>query len=78
MNVIATDIEGILIIEPQVFQDRRGCFLETYNGNRFKAAGLSMAFVQDNLSFSVKGTLKGNAFPGEPPASQTGSNHNDR
>jgi dTDP-4-dehydrorhamnose 3,5-epimerase len=62
MNVIATDIEGVLIIEPQVFQDRRGCFLETYHDNRFKAAGLSMAFVQDNLSFSVKGTLRGMHF----------------
>ena len=41
MNVIATEIEGVVIIEPQVFQDPRGCFLETYNDNRFKAAGLS-------------------------------------
>jgi dTDP-4-dehydrorhamnose 3,5-epimerase len=49
MNVIATDIEGVLIIEPQVFQDPRGCFLETYHDNRFKAAGLNFAFVQDNL-----------------------------
>ncbi len=62
MNVITTDIEGVLIIEPQVFQDRRGCFLETYHDNRFKAAGLNFAFVQDNLSFSVKGTLRGLHF----------------
>jgi len=62
MNVIATDIEGVLIIEPQVFQDPRGCFLETYHDNRFKAAGLSFAFVQDNLSFSVRGTLRGMHF----------------
>jgi dTDP-4-dehydrorhamnose 3,5-epimerase len=62
MNVIATDIEGVLIIEPQVFQDPRGCFLETYHDNRFKAAGLNFAFVQDNLSFSVKGTLRGMHF----------------
>lgn len=62
MNVIATDIDGVLIIEPQVFQDRRGYFLETYHDNRFKAAGLSFAFVQDNLSFSVKGTLRGMHF----------------
>jgi dTDP-4-dehydrorhamnose 3,5-epimerase len=62
MNVIPTDIEGVLIIEPQVFQDRRGCFLETYQADRFKAAGLSLTFVQDNLSYSVKGTLRGMHF----------------
>ena len=62
MNIIATDIDGVLIIEPQVFQDRRGCFLETYHDNRFRAAGMNYAFVQDNLSFSVKGTLRGMHF----------------
>jgi len=67
MHVIETDIEGVLIIEPQVFEDRRGCFLETYHNNRFKAAGLSATFVQDNLSFSVKGTLRGMHFQVKPP-----------
>ena len=70
MNVIATDIEGVLIIEPQVFQDPRGCFLETYHANRFKAAGLRSAFVQDNLSFSVKGTLRGMHFQVNHPQSK--------
>ena len=67
MNVIPTDIEGVLIIEPQVFQDRRGCFMEAYQANRFKAAGLSMDFVQDNLSYSVKGTLRGMHFQVKHP-----------
>ena len=62
MDVIATDIEDVVIIEPKIFRDSRGCFLETYHDNRFKAAGMSFVFVQDNLSFSVKGTLRGMHF----------------
>jgi dTDP-4-dehydrorhamnose 3,5-epimerase len=62
MKVIATDIEDVLIIEPQVFQDGRGYFLETYHANRFKAVELNPAFVQDNLSLSVRNTLRGMHF----------------
>ena len=62
MQVIATDIEGVRIIEPQVFKDDRGYFLETFHVSRFKSAGLPDVFVQDNLSFSVKNTLRGLHF----------------
>ena len=50
-------IEGLHVIEPTVFNDERGYFMETYNQNDFKDAGLNMVFVQDNQSMSVKGVL---------------------
>ena len=62
MHIIAADIEDVLIVEPQVFKDDRGYFLETYHLDRFKSAGLPDRFVQDNLSFSVKNTLRGLHF----------------
>ena len=52
-------IEGLYVIEPAVFQDERGYFMETYNQNDFREAGLSMTFVQDNQSCSRKGVLRG-------------------
>ena len=52
-------IEGLYVIEPTVFRDERGYFMETYNQNDFKEAGLNMVFVQDNQSMSVKGVLRG-------------------
>ena len=52
-------IEGLYVIEPTVFRDERGYFMETYNQNDFKEAGLSMTFVQDNQSMSQKGVLRG-------------------
>jgi dTDP-4-dehydrorhamnose 3,5-epimerase len=62
MQIVAADIEDVQIIEPQIFEDDRGYFLETYHLNRFKSAGLPDVFVQDNLSFSVKNTLRGLHF----------------
>ena len=62
MKVIPTDIEGVLVIEPHVFEDDRGCFLETYHAKRFKSAGLNYTFVQDNFSVSVRNTLRGLHF----------------
>ena len=59
MNVIATEIEGVKIIEPQVFGDARGWFVEQYNAERYKAAGIVADFVQDNESFSSKGVVRG-------------------
>mgnify|MGYP000665293297 FL=1 len=50
-----TGIEGLVVVEPKVFGDNRGYFMETYNYNDFKAAGLDMVFVQDNQSKSKKG-----------------------
>jgi dTDP-4-dehydrorhamnose 3,5-epimerase len=60
-----TEIEGVFIIEPQVFGDNRGYFMETYNFDEFKQAGLDMVFVQDNQSKSKKGVLRGLHFQTE-------------
>ena len=57
-----TSIEGVYIIEPQVFGDNRGYFMETYKEPDFKAAGLDYTFVQDNQSKSKKGVLRGLHF----------------
>ncbi len=59
MNVIETALPGVLIIEPRVFGDERGFFLETYSAERYKAAGIPLDFVQDNHSRSSKGVLRG-------------------
>ena len=53
------EIEGLYLIQPKVFGDNRGYFMETYNYNAFKEAGLDMVFVQDNQSSSTKGVLRG-------------------
>jgi dTDP-4-dehydrorhamnose 3,5-epimerase len=57
-----TEIKGVYIIEPKVFGDHRGYFIETYNYEDFKKAGLDMVFVQDNQSKSRKGVLRGLHF----------------
>ena len=62
MNIVPTSFEGLLIIEPTVFEDERGYFLESHHINRFRAAGIDQGFVQDNLSFSKKGILRGLHF----------------
>ena len=54
-----TKIEGMFIVEPAVFEDNRGYFMETYNYNDFKEAGHDLKFVQDNQSKSSKGVLRG-------------------
>lgn len=59
MKVIKTDFEGLLVIEPQIFGDERGYFLETWNQSRYLEAGIQLPFVQDNISFSHQGTLRG-------------------
>ncbi|MBW2564893.1 MAG: dTDP-4-dehydrorhamnose 3,5-epimerase [Deltaproteobacteria bacterium] len=59
MNIITTSIEGVLIVEPAVFKDNRGFFMETYQQERYSKYGIKQTFVQDNLSFSVQGTLRG-------------------
>lgn len=60
-------IEGLCIIEPAVHGDARGYFMETYNQNDMREAGLNMVFVQDNQSSSVKGVLRGLHFQKEFP-----------
>lgn len=62
INVIPTSIRDLYIIEPQVFGDHRGYFIESYSEADFKAAGLDMKFVQDNESRSKKGVLRGLHF----------------
>ncbi len=59
IKVTRCEIEGLCVVEPSVFGDDRGYFMETYNYNDFKAEGLDMVFVQDNQSTSVKGVLRG-------------------
>lgn len=67
MNVIATALPGVLIIEPRVFGDERGFFMETWNAGAFAGAGLDLAFVQDNHSRSQKGVLRGLHFQNPGP-----------
>jgi dTDP-4-dehydrorhamnose 3,5-epimerase len=59
MNIMTTSIEGVLMIEPDVFEDSRGFFMETYNRNRYIKSGINTLFVQDNLSYSVQGAVRG-------------------
>ena len=59
MNVIETSIEGVLIFGPKAFADARGFFMETWSRDRYREAGLDAEFVQDNMSSSTKGVLRG-------------------
>ena len=59
IKVTHCEIEGLLVIEPTVFGDSRGYFMETYNQNDMREAGLDMVFVQDNQSMSRQGVLRG-------------------
>ncbi|MBP8304258.1 MAG: dTDP-4-dehydrorhamnose 3,5-epimerase [Phycisphaerae bacterium] len=62
MQIIKTSIPGILVFEPKVFRDTRGFFVETWNARRYRDAGITEEFVQDNISCSCKGTLRGLHF----------------
>ena len=68
MNITKTDIQGLIIIEPQIFKDSRGCFFESWNAKKFKQLGISEDFVQDNQSVSSKGVLRGLHFQNPPYA----------
>lgn len=67
IKVTRCEIEGLCVIEPTVFGDERGYFMETYNQNDFKEEGLNMVFVQDNQSMSTKGVLRGLHFQKQYP-----------
>ncbi len=67
MNIVETAIPGPLIIEPRVFGDERGFFMETWNEGAFAADGLDMKWVQDNHSHSQKGVLRGLHFQNPGP-----------
>ena len=69
MLIEQTDLPGVLILTPQRFGDARGWFMETWNADRMAEAGLDLAFVQDNHSFSaLKGTLRGLHYQSPPRA----------
>lgn len=69
MNVIETSLPGVIVIEPKVFGDHRGWFMETYSIAMFKDNGIDIRFVQDNQSFSAsKGTLRGLHYQLNPKA----------
>ena len=59
MKFLTTRLPGVLIIEPEVYRDERGWFLETYHAGKYQDGGIPLAFVQDNCSSSVRGTLRG-------------------
>lgn len=59
MKVTETDLPGVLIIEPKVFGDARGFFKETFQAERYREAGITLPFVQDNHSRSQRGVLRG-------------------
>ena len=67
ITVTNCEIDGLYVIEPTVFPDARGYFVETYNQRDFEEAGLNMKFVQDNQSMSVRGVLRGLHFQKEHP-----------
>jgi dTDP-4-dehydrorhamnose 3,5-epimerase len=59
MEFIATDLPGVVLVQPKVFGDERGFFMETYRMDKFEAAGIATRFVQDNHSRSQQGVLRG-------------------
>ena len=67
MRVTSIDIPGVLLLEPSVMSDQRGCFVETYHAQRYSDAGITEHFVQDNCSRSVRNTVRGLHFQ-EPQA----------
>ena len=59
MKFLPTALEGVILVEPRVFPDDRGFFLETYHQQKYAEGGIPDLFVQDNHSYSVRGTLRG-------------------
>ena len=70
MIIKPAPLDGMLIIEPSVFEDERGYFLETHHFQRFQSANIDCTFVQDNLSFSKKNVLRGLHFQKTKPQSK--------
>ena len=68
MKALACKLPGLLLFEPKVFADARGFFMETWNQRRYQAAGIQANFVQDNISVSRRGALRGLHF--QNPAAQ--------
>ena len=70
MIIKATPLSGLMVIEPKLFQDARGFFLETFQSERYKEAGILDVFTQDNQSRSTKGVLRGMHFQVKHPQAQ--------
>lgn len=68
MTIEKTAIDGVVIVHPQVFADDRGLFFEAFNAEKFSALGLPTAFLQDNVSHSKVGVLRGLHFQKDPKA----------
>ena len=66
MKVIDTEIEGVKLVEPDIHRDSRGYFCETYNEERYRRAGITATFVQDNESMSSKGVVRGLHWQADP------------
>jgi dTDP-4-dehydrorhamnose 3,5-epimerase len=67
MKVLETPLAGALVLEPRVFEDERGCFLESYNERSFEKIGILEDFVQDNHSYSKRGVLRGLHYQVQKP-----------
>jgi len=59
MDFMNTDIEGVCLIKPDIFRDQRGFFMETFNQGKYVAGGVPYSFVQDNMSYSERGAVRG-------------------
>lgn len=68
MEIIQTEFEGLVVLQPKIYTDKRGAFLESWNQSLFKDLGLDINFVQDNQSISHKNVLRGLHFQQEPNA----------
>lgn len=66
MNIVETGIEGLVVLEPQVFGDERGWFMETHSVSKFEELGIELGVTQINHSFSTKGVLRGLHFQAPP------------
>lgn len=67
MQIHKTQLPGVLIIEPKIFKDSRGFFFETFNGTRYQECGINKNFVQDNISRSTQGVVRGLHYQLEKP-----------
>jgi len=67
VNVTRSKLAGLLLFEPKVFGDARGFFMETWNQRKYQEAGIALSFVQDNISVSRRGALRGLHFQNPNP-----------
>lgn len=68
MKITETPFKGLLVIEPDIYEDTRGLFFESYNKKAFQKAGINIEFVQDNQSYSVRNVIRGLHFQSPPYA----------